>query len=156
MTHSNLSSWYLVWGIHDLQIQLILGIQIYLTRKASRGHHSARRAREPESTVLVETGASEEKKMISNLRPYSHYELAVTVFNSKGEGPLSEMLSFMTPEGGENMGEIFGMEESKVVRLKLYEIWLQMGNSVGGARCVEGRAGVCNCRLIRSNQRMPE
>lgn len=108
--------------------------------------------------MLVETGASEEKKMISNLRPYSRYELAVTVFNSKGEGPLSEMLSFTTPEGGENMGEIFGMEEGKVARLKRgeaiikYEISLQMG----GARYVEGRAGVCNCSLIRLNQRMPE
>lgn len=75
--------------------------QIYLTRKGSRVHHPTRRAREPESTVVVQTGASEEKKLISNLQPYSHYDLAVSVFNSKGEGPLSETLLFMTPEGGE-------------------------------------------------------
>lgn len=52
--------------------------------------------------MVVQTGASEEKKSISNLRPYSHYDLAISAFNSKGEGPLSEKLSFMTPEGGEN------------------------------------------------------
>uniref|UniRef100_A0A8C4HYA2 Neural cell adhesion molecule L1 n=1 Tax=Dicentrarchus labrax TaxID=13489 RepID=A0A8C4HYA2_DICLA len=52
-----------------------------------------------ESTVVVETGANEEKKVISDLRPYSHYTLAVTVFNSKGEGPPSEPLSFKTEEG---------------------------------------------------------
>lgn len=75
--------------------------QIYLTRKGSRVHHPTRTARDPESTVVVQTGAREEKKLISNLQPYSHYDLAVSVFNSKGEGPLSETLLFMTPEGGE-------------------------------------------------------
>lgn len=54
---------------------------------------------------MVQTGASEEKKLIGNLRPYSLYDLAVSVFNSKGEGPLSETLLFMTPEGGENKKE---------------------------------------------------
>lgn len=52
--------------------------------------------------MVVETGANEEKKVISDLRPYSHYDLTVTVFNSKGEGPPSETLSFKTHEGGEN------------------------------------------------------
>nr|XP_046251660.1 neural cell adhesion molecule L1.2 isoform X2 [Scatophagus argus] len=77
----------------------LLGYKIYLTRKGSQGHHRARRAREQESTVVVETGANEEKKVIGGLRPFSHYALAVTVFNSKGEGPPSESLSFMTDEG---------------------------------------------------------
>ncbi|XP_035499848.2 neural cell adhesion molecule L1.2 isoform X3 [Scophthalmus maximus] len=77
----------------------LLGYKIYLTRTGSRGHHRGRRAKESESTMVVETGANEEKKVISDLRPYSHYTLAVTVFNSKGEGPASEMLSFKTNEG---------------------------------------------------------
>uniref|UniRef100_A0A7N8X131 L1 cell adhesion molecule, paralog a n=1 Tax=Mastacembelus armatus TaxID=205130 RepID=A0A7N8X131_9TELE len=34
-----------------------------------------------------------------SLTPYSHYTLVMTVFNSKGEGPASEMLSFKTDEG---------------------------------------------------------
>lgn len=69
-----------------------------MTRVASRGHH---RVPEPESTEVVEVGPNEEKRLISNLRPYSHYDLSVTVFNSKGEGPPSETPSFETPEGGE-------------------------------------------------------
>ncbi|XP_030278757.1 neural cell adhesion molecule L1.2 isoform X2 [Sparus aurata] len=77
----------------------LLGYKIYLTRTGSRAHHRNRRAREPESTVVVETGANEEQKVITDLRPYSHYALAVTVFNSKGEGPPSETLSFKTQEG---------------------------------------------------------
>lgn len=55
--------------------------------------------------VVVQTEANEENKLINNLRPYSHYGVAVSVFNSKGEGPLSETLLFMTPEGGENVKE---------------------------------------------------
>uniref|UniRef100_A0A674PMU2 Neural cell adhesion molecule L1 n=1 Tax=Takifugu rubripes TaxID=31033 RepID=A0A674PMU2_TAKRU len=49
--------------------------------------------------LMVQTGANEEKKSITNLRPYCHYDLAISAFNSKGEGPLSEKTSFMTPEG---------------------------------------------------------
>lgn len=77
----------------------LLGYKIYLTRHGSRGHHRNRRAREPESTVVVETGATEVKRVIADLRPFSHYSLAVAVFNSKGEGPPSETLSFKTLEG---------------------------------------------------------
>ncbi|KAK1899151.1 Neural cell adhesion molecule L1, partial [Dissostichus eleginoides] len=70
----------------------LLGYKVYVTRTGSRGHH-----RGPESPVVVEP--TEEKKLISDLRPYSHYDLAVAVFNSKGEGPPSEKLSFNTSEG---------------------------------------------------------
>lgn len=77
----------------------LLGYKVYLTRTGARGHHRGRRSREPESTLVVETGAREEKKVISGLRPYSHYALEVTVFNSKGEGPPSETLPFETQEG---------------------------------------------------------
>ncbi|XP_062420529.1 neural cell adhesion molecule L1.2 isoform X2 [Pungitius pungitius] len=77
----------------------LLGYKVYLTRIGSRSHHRGRRSREPESTLVVETGANEETKVISDLRPYSHYALAVTVFNSKGEGPPSEMMPFKTEEG---------------------------------------------------------
>lgn len=87
------------------KIQIISGVQIYLTRTGFRRPHRGRRAKESESTVVVETGASEEKKVISDLRPYSEYTLAVTVFNNKGEGPPSEPLSFKTEEGGENEKE---------------------------------------------------
>ncbi|XP_068454677.1 neural cell adhesion molecule L1.2 isoform X2 [Clinocottus analis] len=77
----------------------LLGYKVTLTRTGSRSHHRGRRTREPESTLVVETGPNEEVKVISNLRPYSHYVLVVTVFNLKGEGPPSEPLSFKTQEG---------------------------------------------------------
>lgn len=77
----------------------LLGYKIRLTRFGSRGRHRGRRAREPEVTTVVETGAGEEKRVIGGLRPYSHYALTASVFNSKGEGPLSESLPFMTEEG---------------------------------------------------------
>ncbi|XP_041654294.1 neural cell adhesion molecule L1.2 isoform X2 [Cheilinus undulatus] len=76
----------------------LLGYKIYLNRIGS-GHHQGRRAHEPDSTLVLETGAKEQKKVIGDLRPYSNYTLVVTVFNSKGEGPPSEMLKFTTPEG---------------------------------------------------------
>uniref|UniRef100_A0A8C9VN45 L1 cell adhesion molecule, paralog a n=1 Tax=Scleropages formosus TaxID=113540 RepID=A0A8C9VN45_SCLFO len=50
-------------------------------------------------SVTVETGANEEKKVLGGLQPYSRYAVSVTVFNSKGEGPPSEPISFDTPEG---------------------------------------------------------
>lgn len=81
---------------------MIFLLQIHLTRIGSKGHHRGRRAREPEKVMVVETGANEERKVISGLRPFSHYTLAVSVFNSKGEGPPSEMVPFSTDEGGEN------------------------------------------------------
>nr|XP_040048825.1 neural cell adhesion molecule L1.2 isoform X1 [Gasterosteus aculeatus aculeatus] len=77
----------------------LLGYKVYLTRTGTRSHHRGRRSREPESTQVLETGANEEQKLISNLRPYSHYALVATVFNSKGEGPPCETLSFKTDEG---------------------------------------------------------
>nr|XP_023846320.1 neural cell adhesion molecule L1-like [Salvelinus alpinus] len=76
----------------------LLGYKIHLTRFGSRGRGS-RRAREPETSVEVETGPKEEKRVLGGLRPYSHYTLTVTVFNSKGEGPPSKTLSFETDEG---------------------------------------------------------
>ncbi|XP_054636541.1 neural cell adhesion molecule L1.2 isoform X2 [Dunckerocampus dactyliophorus] len=75
----------------------LLGYKIHLTRVSSLSHHRARR--EPSITVVVATGANEERKVIGDLQPYSHYTLTVSVFNSKGDGPPCEMLSFNTAEG---------------------------------------------------------
>uniref|UniRef100_A0A672YZU9 L1 cell adhesion molecule, paralog a n=1 Tax=Sphaeramia orbicularis TaxID=375764 RepID=A0A672YZU9_9TELE len=51
------------------------------------------------ASVLINNTYLGFTKVINDLRPYSHYILAVTVFNSKGEGPPSETLSFKTDEG---------------------------------------------------------
>ncbi|XP_037540414.1 neural cell adhesion molecule L1.2 [Nematolebias whitei] len=77
----------------------LLGYKIHVTRKGSRSHHRGRRSRESENVVIEETGPKEVEKVISNLRPYSHYVLTVSVFNKKGEGPHSEPRVFKTPEG---------------------------------------------------------
>ncbi|XP_062314615.1 neural cell adhesion molecule L1.2 isoform X1 [Osmerus eperlanus] len=77
----------------------LLGYKIHLTRYGSRVHHRGRRAREGETTVVLTVGANEEKLVIGGLLPFSHYALTATVFNSKGEGPPSETLSFQTDEG---------------------------------------------------------
>lgn len=87
-------------------------MQIYLNRIGYRSHHHSRGAKEPESTVAIEAGASEEK-LISDLRPFSKFEVAVTVFNSKGEGPLSEPVSFATEEGGKRARRTQGVHQPR-------------------------------------------
>lgn len=51
---------------------------------------------------------------VTGLQLYSRYELSVTAFNSRGEGPRSAPRLFSTPEGGE----------------------LQTGGGIGGVLCV--------------------
>lgn len=65
--------------------------------------------------MVIEAGVSEEK-LIGDLRPFSHYEVAVTVFNSKGEGPLSEPVSFRTDEGGKRARRTQGVDQARVPR----------------------------------------
>ncbi|XP_056304624.1 neural cell adhesion molecule L1.2 isoform X2 [Danio aesculapii] len=72
------------------------GYKIYLTYSGPKGQHLRR---EPKTTSVVTTDSNEEKKFLGDLQPYSHYKLAVSVFNYKGEGPQSESISFSTPEG---------------------------------------------------------
>uniref|UniRef100_A0A8C7XXG5 Neural cell adhesion molecule L1-like protein n=1 Tax=Oryzias sinensis TaxID=183150 RepID=A0A8C7XXG5_9TELE len=38
--------------------------------------------------------------IVPGLKPYSEYKLTVRVFNSKGNGPASDPVTFSTPEGG--------------------------------------------------------
>lgn len=64
---------------------------------------------------MEKTGPNEEKKVISNLRPFSSYNLAVTVFNNKGEGPPSDALPFETDEGGKGV-EGGAMEDEESCR----------------------------------------
>ncbi|XP_021325404.2 neural cell adhesion molecule L1.2 isoform X1 [Danio rerio] len=72
------------------------GYKIYLTYLGPKGQHLRR---EPKTTFVVTTDSNEEKKVLGDLQPFSHYNLAVSVFNYKGEGPQSESILFFTPEG---------------------------------------------------------
>ncbi|KAF5893453.1 neural cell adhesion molecule L1.1-like isoform X1 [Clarias magur] len=50
---------------------------------------------EEERRVLID----KEEAVVSGLEFYSHYELSITAYNSKGEGPRSSPTSFITLEG---------------------------------------------------------
>ncbi|XP_048035111.1 neural cell adhesion molecule L1.2 isoform X3 [Megalobrama amblycephala] len=78
------------------------GYKIYLLHFGPESRHLRReRVREgkPTNISVVTTDSNEEKMILGDLQPYSHYALAVSVFNYKGEGPQSEPLTFHTPEG---------------------------------------------------------
>lgn len=75
------------------------------------------------SRMVIEA-SDDKEKTIPNLRPFSHYEVAVSVFNSKGEGPLSEPRPFNTDEGGKGIrkgGGELEVEKGRVPRLKWEE-----------------------------------
>lgn len=55
--------------------------------------------KQPEEEVVVVNGMKTSEE-ISGLKLYSLYELSITVFNSKGQGPRSPVHRFETPEGG--------------------------------------------------------
>lgn len=96
-------------------MKLFWSHQIHVIRKGSRSHHRGRRSRESENVVVEETGPKEVEKVMSNLRPYSHYVLTVSVFNKKGEGPHSEPLAFKTQEGGKN--KVVGVDKAGKMKL---------------------------------------
>ncbi|XP_067226797.1 neural cell adhesion molecule L1.2 [Chanodichthys erythropterus] len=78
------------------------GYKIYLLHFGPESRHLRReRVREgkPTNISVVTTDSNEEKMILGDLQPYSHYALAVSVVNYKGEGPQSEPLTFHTPEG---------------------------------------------------------
>lgn len=61
---------------------------------------SSGREKERETRVVVVQGMKTSEE-VTGLRLYSHYQLTVTAFNSKGDGPHSHPHHFSTPEGGE-------------------------------------------------------
>uniref|UniRef100_A0A8C8EQR1 Neural cell adhesion molecule L1 n=1 Tax=Oncorhynchus tshawytscha TaxID=74940 RepID=A0A8C8EQR1_ONCTS len=70
-----------------------------VNEKTVRGHLLGYKVTCILSMFNSSSGPKEEKRVLGGLRPYSHYTLNVTVFNSKGEGPPSKTLSFETDEG---------------------------------------------------------
>lgn len=90
-------------------------LQVHLRRLGSRSGRERRGKREmdKEDVVTVKTGASEERKVLGGLQPFSHYATSVSAFNSKGEGPHSEPINFHTPEGGEGGGHVWLTERGR-------------------------------------------
>uniref|UniRef100_A0A8C9W4F9 Neural cell adhesion molecule L1 n=1 Tax=Scleropages formosus TaxID=113540 RepID=A0A8C9W4F9_SCLFO len=52
-----------------------------------------------DSWVVDVSGSNQVEEVLEGLRPYSKYELKMTAYNSKGEGPFSGPHEFDTPEG---------------------------------------------------------
>uniref|UniRef100_A0A7N6B015 Neural cell adhesion molecule L1 n=1 Tax=Anabas testudineus TaxID=64144 RepID=A0A7N6B015_ANATE len=95
---------------------LLLGYKIYIRRLGPHGervrrslgkpHHKQENRERVErgkdihrESRVVEVHGTKTSAEVTGLKLYSHYELAVTAFNSKGEGPLSLLHHFNTPEG---------------------------------------------------------
>ncbi|XP_041801326.1 neural cell adhesion molecule L1-like [Chelmon rostratus] len=95
---------------------LLLGYKIYIRRLGPQGgrgrrslgkqHHEEEKEerlergkeRDKESRVVVVHGMKNSED-VTGMRLYSHYELSVTAFNSKGESPHSPPNHYITPEG---------------------------------------------------------
>ncbi|XP_018581127.2 neural cell adhesion molecule L1.1-like isoform X3 [Scleropages formosus] len=82
----------------------LLGYKIYLRRlgpqdmrgiRVQGGHESDN----GDSWVVDVSGSNQVEEVLEGLRPYSKYELKMTAYNSKGEGPFSGPHEFDTPEG---------------------------------------------------------
>nr|XP_020464728.1 neural cell adhesion molecule L1.1-like isoform X3 [Monopterus albus] len=95
---------------------LLLGYKIYIRRLGPQGergrrslgklHHKEKKDDRLERGKELDTESREEfvngtntSKEVTGLKLYSRYELSVTAFNSKGEGPHSAPHHFNTPEG---------------------------------------------------------
>lgn len=90
------------------QIHILrLGPETGRGRRSLEKHHHDSDGREDrvefgrgrDNRVVVVHGAKTSGE-VTGLHLYSRYELSVTAFNSKGEGPHSPTHYFNTPEGG--------------------------------------------------------
>ncbi|XP_076875026.1 neural cell adhesion molecule L1.1 isoform X2 [Brachyhypopomus gauderio] len=114
------------------------GYKIYLKRLGSKGtsdHHGKGKRSlasvqelerviemegEKENLVVVVEGDRKEEEILSNLEFYSNYELSITAFNNKGEGPHSEPSHFSTPEGVPGPPIILNLESPSETELTLF------------------------------------
>uniref|UniRef100_A0A8C8C4I2 Neural cell adhesion molecule L1.1-like n=1 Tax=Oncorhynchus tshawytscha TaxID=74940 RepID=A0A8C8C4I2_ONCTS len=81
---------------HTVQGHL-LGYKIYLKREIKGGVE--RGMERKEERWVVEVDGNKTKEVVTGLKLYSLYELSMTTFNRKGEGPHSPTHPFRTPEG---------------------------------------------------------
>ncbi|XP_030623636.1 neural cell adhesion molecule L1.1 [Chanos chanos] len=81
------------------------GYKIHLRKKGPRGHKNQRKRalrkmeNEEEKRVVTVNNSQKTEEVVTGLDYYSNYELSVTAFNKKGEGPHSKTQNFSTPEG---------------------------------------------------------
>ncbi|KAA0707341.1 Neural cell adhesion molecule L1.1 [Triplophysa tibetana] len=73
-----------------------------VSRESVRGHLLGYKSREhdrDDNRRVVKVYGNKEEEVVSGLHFYTDYILTVAAFNSKGEGPHSELHHFRTPEG---------------------------------------------------------
>ncbi|KAJ6654514.1 hypothetical protein lerEdw1_006821 [Lerista edwardsae] len=89
----------------------IKGFKVYYLRKGDADRRSRRHAHSHNrhSGELLIKGEVYQVKL-GGLRPWSKYNLQMTVLNGKGEGPRSEIFPFVTPEGVPSAPESFHLD----------------------------------------------
>ncbi|XP_029912482.1 neural cell adhesion molecule L1.1-like isoform X2 [Myripristis murdjan] len=118
---------------------LLLGYRLYIKRLGSQSgrgrralghmHHRAERERDggvehgmgkEQENRVVEVGSMKNSEEVTGLRLYSRYELSVTAFNSKGEGPHSPPYHFSTPEGAPGPPASLRLDSPSETSITLY------------------------------------
>lgn len=77
--------------------------QVYYSRLGTLAERSRRQAHlhfHSHGELLILGNVSE--VILGGLRPWSRYQVQLAVLNGRGEGPRSEAMEFVTPEGGKN------------------------------------------------------
>uniref|UniRef100_A0A3B5B4B7 Neural cell adhesion molecule L1 n=1 Tax=Stegastes partitus TaxID=144197 RepID=A0A3B5B4B7_9TELE len=77
----------------------LLGYKIYIRRLGPQDRRRPDRGRDRELDRVVVVWGSKTSEEVTGLRLFSHYQLSLTAFNSKGESPASTPHLFNTPEG---------------------------------------------------------
>uniref|UniRef100_A0A667Z1S6 Neural cell adhesion molecule L1 n=1 Tax=Myripristis murdjan TaxID=586833 RepID=A0A667Z1S6_9TELE len=96
---------------------LLLGYRVTITRRDGGVEHGM--GKEQENRV-VEVGSMKNSEEVTGLRLYSRYELSVTAFNSKGEGPHSPPYHFSTPEGAPGPPASLRLDSPSETSITLY------------------------------------
>uniref|UniRef100_A0A8C6YHU0 L1 cell adhesion molecule n=1 Tax=Naja naja TaxID=35670 RepID=A0A8C6YHU0_NAJNA len=85
--------------------------QVYYTRLGTLAERSRRQAHlhfHPHGDLLILGNVSE--VILGGLRPWSRYQVQLAVLNGRGEGPRSEAMEFVTPEGVPSIPESFQLD----------------------------------------------
>ncbi|XP_062871146.1 neural cell adhesion molecule L1.1 [Trichomycterus rosablanca] len=102
----------------------LLGYKIYIMKLGMKDDHGGKHKRaldrKDERRVIVVKGDKNEEETLTGLEFYTDYELSITAFNSKGEGPLSDSTHFTTPEGAPEPPAFLKYESPSESELILY------------------------------------
>uniref|UniRef100_A0A670YE75 L1 cell adhesion molecule n=1 Tax=Pseudonaja textilis TaxID=8673 RepID=A0A670YE75_PSETE len=100
----------LSWILPDKEKILghLKGFKVYYSRLGTLAERSRRQAHlhfHPHGELLILGNVSE--VILGGLRPWSRYQVQLAVLNGRGEGPRSEAMEFVTPEGVPSIPESF-------------------------------------------------